>query len=130
MVEKKMRGETASIFEKRQFTAKNRQLNKTFNASKDTTYGFMADAKNLYGRVMQTHKLPARHFKTIGIRNERNNHENEDVNSMPIEEILASNDDSDYGYIVENDLNTLNCCMKVTVTIHWHPLRKWFEKIG
>ena len=54
-----MRGGTASIFEKRQFTANNRQMNETFNASEDTTYGFMVDANNLYGGVMQTRKLPA-----------------------------------------------------------------------
>ena len=104
MVEKMMRGGTASIFEKRQFTANNRQMNETFNSSEDTTYGFMVDANNLYGGVMQTHKLPARHFETIGVRNERNNQENEDENSMSIEEILATPDDSDYGYIVEIDL--------------------------
>ena len=90
-----MRGGTASIVEKRQFTANNRQLNKTFNTSEDTTYGFMVDANNLYGGVMQTHKLPARHFKTIGVRNEKKNHENEDENSMSIEEMLASPVDSD-----------------------------------
>ena len=33
MVEKMMRGGTASIFEKRQFTANNRQMNETFNSS-------------------------------------------------------------------------------------------------
>ena len=87
MVEKMMRGGTVSIFEKRQFTANNRQLNETFNASKDTTYGFMVDANNVYGGVMQTHKLPARHFETIVVRNERNNQENEDENSMSIEKI-------------------------------------------
>ena len=104
MVEKMMRGGTASIFEKRQFTTNNRQMNETFNSSEDTTYGFMVDANNLYGGVMQTHKLPARHFETTGVRNERNNQENEDENSMSIEEILATPDDSDYGYIVEIDL--------------------------
>ena len=78
-----MRGGTASIIEKRQFTANNRQLNETFNAKGDTTYGFMADANDLYGGLMQTHKLPARHFKTIGVRNEKkNNHENEDEHSL------------------------------------------------
>ena len=41
MVEKTMRGGIASIFEKQQFTANNRQLNEIFNASEDTTYGFM-----------------------------------------------------------------------------------------
>ena len=69
MVEKMMRGGTASIFEKRQFTSNNSQLNEKFNASEDTTYGFMVDANNLYGGVMQNHKLPARHFETIGVRN-------------------------------------------------------------
>ena len=64
----------------------------------------MVDANNLYGGVMQTHKLPARHFETIGVRNERNNQENEVENSMSIEELLAALDDSDYGYIVEIDL--------------------------
>ena len=104
MVEKMMRGGIVSIFEKRQFTANNRQMNETFNASEDTTYGFMVDANNLDGGVMQTHKLPARYFETIGARNERNNQENEDENSMSIEEILATPDDSDYGYFVEIDL--------------------------
>ena len=53
---------------------------------------------------MQTHKLPARHFKAIADRNKRNNRENEDENSMPIEEILATPDGSDNGNIVEIDL--------------------------
>ena len=96
-----MRGGAASIFEKRQFTAINRQLNVTFNATEDTTYGFMVDANNLYGGVKQTHKLPARHLKTIAFKNERNNHENEDENSMSLEEVLASPDDSEYDYFVE-----------------------------
>ena len=99
-----MRGGTASIFEKRQFTANNRQMNETFNSSEETTNGFMVDANNLYGGVMQTHKLPARHFGTIGVRNEKINQENENENSMSIEEILATPDDSDYGCIVETDL--------------------------
>ena len=79
-------------------------MNEAFNASEDTTYGFMVDANNLYGGVMQTHKLPARHFETIGVRNERNNQENEVENSRSIEEILGTPDDSDYSYIVEIDL--------------------------
>ena len=103
MVEKVMRGGTASICEKPQFTANNRQMNETFNASEDTTYGFMVDANNSYGGVMQSHRLPARHFETIGVRNERNNQENEDENSMSIEDFLATPDDSNYCYIVEID---------------------------
>ena len=101
MVEKMMRGGTASIFEKRQFTANNRQMNETFNASEDTTYGFMFYANNLYCGVMQTRKLPARYFETVGVRNERKNQENEDENSMSIEEVLANPDDSDYGYMLK-----------------------------
>ena len=104
MVVKMMRGGTAPNFEKRQFSANNRQLNETFSASEDTTYGFMADTNNLYGGVMQTQKLPTCHFKTFGVRNEINNHENEDENSMSKEEILATPDYSDYGYIVDFDL--------------------------
>ena len=79
-------------------------MNKIFKASEDTTYGFMVDANNLYGGVMQTHKLPARHFETIGVRIERNNQENGNENFMSIDEILVILDDSDYCYIVEIDL--------------------------
>ena len=57
---------------------------------------------------MQTQKLPARHFKTTGVRNERNNHKNEDEKSTSIEEILATPDDSDYGCVVEIDLQLLH----------------------
>ena len=103
-VEKMMRDGTASFFENRQFTANNKQLNETFNASEDTTYGFSVDANNIDGGVMQTHKLPARRFETIGLRNKRNNQESEDENSMSINDILATPDDSDYVFIVENDL--------------------------
>ena len=99
-----MRGGTASIFQKREFTSNNRQLNETFNASEDTIYGFMVDANILYGGVIQTHKLPARRFKTIGVKTKRNNHENEDEISMPIEEILATREGSDNDYTVEIDL--------------------------
>ena len=66
------------IFEKRQFTANNRQMNEIFNASEDTIYGFMVDANNLYGGEMQTQNLPEHRYKTIAHRNERNNNENED----------------------------------------------------
>ena len=104
MVEKIMRVGTASIFEKSQFTANSRQMNETFNESEDTTYGFKVDAISLYGGVMQTHKLHACHFKTIGVRNERNNQKNEDENSMSKEEILASPDDTNYDCFAEIDL--------------------------
>ena len=87
IIDKLMRVGTALLFEKRQFTANNRHLNETFNASKDTTYDFMVDGNNFYGGVMQTHNLPARHIKTIEVRNERYTHENEDESSMTIEEI-------------------------------------------
>ena len=104
MVEKMMRSRAASLFEKRHFTANYRQLNETFIASEVTTYGFMVDTNNLYGGVMQTHKLPASHFETIVIRNERNNQKNKDENSMSKKEILATFDDPVYGYLVEIDL--------------------------
>ena len=64
----------------------------------------MVDANILFGGVMQFDKLPARHFETVGVRNERNNQENQDENSMSIEEILATPDDSDYSSFFENDL--------------------------
>ena len=108
-------------------------MNETFNASEDTTYGFMVNANNSYGGVMQTHKLHARHFETIGVRNERNNQENEDENSMSIEKILATLDDSDYCYIVEIDLKYPQLLHE---SHHDYPLaptkalRKWFTKIS
>ena len=90
----------------------------------------MVDANNLYSGVMHTHKLPAHNIKTIGVRTERNNQDNEYENSMSKEESLASSDNSDYGKVVEVDLTTVNCCLKVIVSIHLYPLRKLLIKNG
>ena len=54
-----MRGWTASVFEKRLFNANNPYMNEKYNPKEKTSYGFMLDANNLYGGVMQMHKLPA-----------------------------------------------------------------------
>ena len=59
MVENMMRGGTASVFEKRKFNANNPYMNEKYNPQEKTSYGFMLDANNLYGGVMQMHKLPA-----------------------------------------------------------------------
>ena len=57
-----MRGDTASLFHSRFFNANNKEL-PNFNPCQHSTYGFMIDAINLSGGVMQMEKLPERNFE-------------------------------------------------------------------
>ena len=64
MAENLMRGGTASVFHSRFFKANNKET-PDFNPDQPSTYGFMIDANNLYGGVMQTEKLPVRNCELI-----------------------------------------------------------------
>ena len=93
MVENMMRGGTASVFHSRFFKANNKEC-PDFNPDQPSTYGFMIDANNLYGGVMQTEKLPVRNFELI-------EHIEDEV---IVNQILNMTEDSLIGFILEVDL--------------------------
>ena len=64
MVENMMRGGTASVIQKCVFKANNKEC-PYFNPDQSSTYGFLIDADNLFGGVMQTVKLTVRNFELI-----------------------------------------------------------------
>ena len=96
-----MRGGTASVFEKRKVNANNPYMNEKYNPQEKTSYGFMLDANNLYGGVMQIHKLPARDFELIHVKEDG---EVSTSSETSLDEILAFPEDSDIGFILEVDL--------------------------
>ena len=93
MVENMMRGGTAFVFHSRFFKANNKVC-PDFNPDQPSTYGFMIDANNLYGGVMQTEKLPVRNFELI-------EHIEDEV---IVNQILNMTEDSLIGFIMEVDL--------------------------
>ena len=101
MVENMMRDGTASVFEKRKFNAKFPYMNEKYNPQEKTSYGFMLDANNLYGGVMQMHKLPARDFELIHVKEDG---EVSTSSETSLYEKLATPEDSDIGLILEVDL--------------------------
>ena len=93
MVENMMRGGTASVFHSRFFKANNKEC-PDFNPDQPSNYGFMIDANNLYGGVMQMEKLPVRIFELI-------EHIEDEV---IVNQILNMTEDSSIGFILEVDL--------------------------
>ena len=93
MVENMMRGGTASVFNSRFFKANSKEC-PDFNPDQPSTNGFMIDANNLYGGVMQTEKLPVRNFELI-------EHIEDEV---IVNQILNMTEDSLIGFILEVDL--------------------------
>ena len=88
MTENMIRGGVASIFSKRFFRANNK-YQKSFNSAADSTFGFLVDANNLYGGVMEKLPLPLKDFKKVDVS---------------LEQILETKIDSPVGYILEVDL--------------------------
>ena len=78
---------------------------------------------------MQTRKRPARRFKTVGVRTERNDHENEDENSLSIEK-FSNPDNSDYGYIVEMGLKYPQLLIESHPECPLVPHKEVVQKIG
>ena len=64
MVENMMQVGTASVSYRRVFKANNKEC-PDFKPDQSSTYGFLIDANNLFGGVMQTVKLPVRNFELI-----------------------------------------------------------------
>ena len=88
MVEKMMRGGTASVFHSRFFKANNKECPE-FNPDQSSVYGFMIDANNLYGSVMQTEKIQVRNFELI----------EQIEDEVILNQILKTSEDSDWIYI-------------------------------
>ena len=93
MVENMMRGGAASVFHSGFFKA-NKKERPDFNPDQASTYGFMIDANNLYGGVMQRKKLPVRFFELL-------EHIEDEV---ILNQILETSEDSLIGFILEFDL--------------------------
>ena len=89
MTENLIRGGVASIYHKRLSVANNKFLN-DFDTTKPSTFIWFVDANNLYGGIMKHYRLPLRNF-----------HWTNDT----LEEIIQTSEDSDYGYVVEVDLD-------------------------
>ena len=90
MVENMIRGGVASVFDKKFFKANNRYVAE-HNYNNYNTYGVLLDANNLYGGIMEKFPLPINSFETVQEYN--------------LERILATTNDSEYGFILEVDLH-------------------------
>ena len=90
MVENMIRGGVASVFDKKFFKANNRYVAE-HNHNDYDTYGVLLDANNLYGGIMEKFPLPINSFETVQEYN--------------LERILATANDSEYGFILEVDLH-------------------------
>ena len=87
MVENMVRGGVASVFDKKFFKANNRYVAEhNYN-----TYGVLLDANNLYGGIMEKFPLPISSFET--------------AQEFNLERILATTNDSEYGFVLEVDLH-------------------------
>ncbi len=89
MAENLKRGGLATVYSSRMFIANNRH-SANFNPELEETYGFMIDANNLYGGIMETESLPLNSFSLI--------------EGIELSEILQTSPDSEFGYILEVDL--------------------------
>ncbi len=90
--ENMMRGGMASVYEQRLCTANNKFLPESmFNSQRDSTFIAMFDSNNLYGGIMEKQALPLNSFS---------------INtSVSLDEILSTEDNAQYGFIVEVDLH-------------------------
>ena len=88
MAENLMRAGMSSVYSSRLFKANNKYL-QDFDKTVEISFGFTIDAKRLYGGIMQTCCLPIGDFELV---------------EMPLSELLQTQEDSPYGFIVEVDL--------------------------
>ena len=88
MTQNMIRGGVASVFSKRLFKANNK-YQMSFNPDKESTFGFLVDANNLFGGVMEKLPLPSKDFRKVNV---------------PLEHVLQTPTDSPVGYILEVDL--------------------------
>ena len=89
-VENMIRGGVSSVFDKKFFKANNRYVAEN-NYNNYNTYGVPLDANNLYEDIMEKFPLPINSFETVQEYN--------------LERILATTNDSEYGFIREVDLH-------------------------
>ena len=89
MIERAVLGGVCPVYKMRKFAASNKFLPE-YDSSQPSRFGFCADAKNLYGGVMQNEKLPQSYFTL-----------NSDIKQA---EILSGPDDNPVDYFVEVDL--------------------------
>ena len=87
MAENMIRGGVAWVFDKKFFKANNRYVAEhNYN-----TYGVLLDANRLYGGIMEKFPLPINSLET--------------VQGYNLERILATTNDSEYGFFLEVDLH-------------------------
>ena len=90
LTESMIRGGVSSIYSKRLAVANNKYLT-TYDPTKPSTFIVCIDANNLYGGIMEKFNLPLSGFEWAPHKT--------------LEEILATPNDSDVGYIVDVDLD-------------------------
>lgn len=88
MFERSKRGGLTFVGSKRYAKANNKEMGKHYDKTKESSYITYVDANNLYGWAM-TQNLPYKDIK---------------FDTVSLEEILKTSDDSEIGYMVEVDL--------------------------
>ena len=124
MVENLIRGGISSVYSKRLAVANNKYLD-NFDAEIPSTFIIMIDANNLYGGVMEKFCLPLNDFDYF------DQVWDSEIEPDIINKILETADDSEFGYIVEVDLeypddlhnlhseSTLLAATKDTIDAYW-----------
>ena len=89
IAENLIRGGVSSVLSKRLATMNNKYL-EGFDETKAATYGFLVDANNLYGGIMQKFPLPLSEFEIVDVE---------------LGTILETANDSEIGFVLEVDLD-------------------------
>ena len=88
MVQKTIRGGMSSIYARRSFKANNKYM-EDYNPEELSSYLLNIDANNLYGGIVKLCPLPMKNFSIV---------------EESLEYILQTDDNSEWGYILEVDL--------------------------
>ncbi len=88
----------------------NKRHSASFNPELDETYGFMIDANNLYGGIMETEWLSLSNFSLI--------------EGIELSEVLQTPPDSEFGYILEVDLKYPNSFRNLHADFPLAPVKK------
>ena len=111
MAENLIRGGFSSVFAKRNFEANNKYF-PTHDPSAKQTFGFLIDANNLYGGIMEKFPLP---LKNIVLKKE---------GEIGLHEILSTPDDSQIGFFWKWTSILPSTYTIYTQISHWHQPKK------
>ena len=112
MAENLIRGGVSSVFSKRLATMNNKYLER-FDETKARTYGFLLDANNLYGGIMQKFPLPLREFEIVDVE---------------LSLILKTANDSEIGFVLEVDLDYPDAFHNVHKDFPLAPTKENFDR--